>query len=169
MHSFVKNNKGQSLIEGLIISLVLIFFMFAALQVCIIVVDDIYFNFVSFLSTRKAIVSENKNILDNAKNVVNKMVLPYQIETTSIVSYKVTHWHEQILGKTNKDHSNSTMDKHNIKVGYTSKIMFYKLFNLFTPFRTQSTRARMVKSPDEKFYNKAYTDAKEFPSVQISL
>ena len=169
MHSFVKNNKGQSLIEGLIISLILIFFMFAALQVCIIVVDDMYFNFVSFLSTRKAIVSENKDILDNAKNVVNKMVLPYQIETTSIISYKVTHWHEQILGKTNKDHSNSTMDKHNIKVGYTSKIMFYKLFNLFTPFRTQSARARMVKSPDENFYNKAYPDAKEFPSVQISL
>ena len=169
MLSFVKNSKGQSLIEGLIISLILIFFMFAALQVCIVVVDDMYFNFVSFLSTRKAIVSENKNILNNAKNIVNKMVLPYQITTTSVISYKVTHWHEQILGKTNKDHSDSTMDKHNIKIAYTNKIMFYKLFNLFTPLRSQSARARMVKSPDQKFYDKAYPDAKEFPSVQISL
>ena len=67
MFFFVKNNKGQSLIEGLIISLILIFFMFAALQVCIIATDDMYFNFASFAATRKAVISENKNILKNAK------------------------------------------------------------------------------------------------------
>lgn len=165
----VKNNKGQSLIEGLIISLILIFFMFAALQVCILVTDDMYFNFASFAATRKAIVSENKNILNNAKKIVSGIIIPYQIKSISVISYKVTHWHEQILGKTNKDHSGSTLDKHNIKILYTAKTMFYRLFNLFTPVRTQSARARMVKSPDQKFYNKAYPDAKEFPSIDISL
>ena len=169
MHCFVKNNRGQSLIEGLIVSLILIFFMFAALQVCILAVDDMYFNFASFLSTRKAVVSENKNILSNAKNVVGKIILPYQITSSGVTSYKVTHWNEQILGKTNEDHSGSKTDKHNIKISYTTKIMFYKLFNLFTPFRTQSARSRMVKSPDQKFYNKAYPDAQEFPSVKISM
>ena len=169
MFFFVKNNKGQSLIEGLIISLILIFFMFAALQVCIIATDDMYFNFASFAATRKAVISENKNILKNAKQIVNGIIVPYQIKSISVMSYKVTHWHEQILGKTNRDHSGSTLDKHNIKIAYTAKIMFYRLFSLFTPLRTQSARARMVKSPDQNFYNRAYPDAQEFPSIDISL
>ncbi len=165
----VRNNKGQSLIEGLIISLVLISFMFAALQVCILAIDDMYFNFASFAATRKAIVSENKNILNNAKKIVIGIITPYQTKSISVISYKVTHWHEQILGKTNKDHSGSTLDKHNIKILYTTKIIFYRLFSLFTPLRTQSARARMVKSPDQKFYNRAYPNAQEFPSIDISL
>lgn len=166
---FVKNNNGQSLIEGLIISLILIFFMFAALQTCILVTDDMYFNFASFAATRKAIVSNSKNILSNAKKIVNGIVVPYQMKSIGVISYRVTHWHEQILGKTNKDHSDSTLDKHNIKVLYNTKIMFYRIFNLFSPVREQSARARMVKSPDQKFYHRAYPDAKEFPSINISL
>ena len=169
MFFFVRNNKAQSLIEGLIISLILIFFMFAALQVCILGIDDMYFNFASFAATRKAVITNSKNILSNAKKIVSDVVLPYEIKSISVISYKVTHWHEQILGKTNKDHSGLTLDKHNIKILYTTKIMFYRLFSLFTPVRTQSARARMVKSPDQKFYNRAYPDAKEFPSINISL
>ena len=91
------------------------------------------------------------------------------MKSIGVISYRVTHWHEQILGKTNKDHSDSTLDKHNIKVLYNTKIMFYRIFNLFSPVREQSARARMVKSPDQKFYNRAYPDAKEFPSINISL
>ena len=52
-----------------------------------------------------------------------------------------------------------------MKIGYYERIMFARFFNsLF--YREQSARARMVKSPDEQFYNKAYPNAKEFPKYE---
>lgn len=67
-----------------------------------------------------------------------------------------------ILGNNIVDHSNKQIKKHNVKIAYGMNIIFPKLFGRFLPYREQSARARMIKSPDEEFYNKAYPDAREF-------
>lgn len=159
------NNKGQSFIEGFIVACIITVLMFAAIQVCIIVVDDMFLNYSTFSATRKIVVTKSKEISDTAKETVSKFLTPYMLSSNSVFYYKTTHWDEDILGKKITDHSNKQIHKHNVKVGYYTKIMFGRFFDsLF--YREQSARARMVKSPDEKFYTKAYPDAKEFPKYK---
>ncbi len=159
------NISGQSFLEGLIISLAVTVFMFAAIQVCIMVVDDMYFNFTAFNSVRAVSVSKNINISNTAKKNASDLLFAYNLQSTGILNYNTTHWDEKILGNTVKDHNGANVNKHNVKIAYLSDIMFAKLFNS-TSYRRQSARSRMVKSPDEQYYKKAYPNAKEFPSFK---
>lgn len=162
---FCFNNKGQSFLEGFIIACLITVLMFAAIQVCIIVTDDMFLNYSAFSATRKIVVTKNKEIADTAKETVSKLLTAYMLSSKSVFYYKTTDWDEDILGNKILDHSNKKINKHNVKVGYNTRIMFGQFFNsLF--YREQSARARMVKSPDEEFYNKAYPDAKEFPKYE---
>ncbi|MGE4384712.1 MAG: hypothetical protein AB7E39_02450 [Endomicrobiaceae bacterium] len=158
----IYGNCGQSLLEGLIISLLITIFMFGAIQVCIMCVDDMFVNFVAFRATRKISVTKRKQINNTAKQSVSKILSIYSLNSNSIRDYKTTHWDEEVLGNKIKDHHNSSINKHNVKIGYDVKIMFGRLFNA-SSYRHQSARARMIKSPDEEYYNRAYPDAKEFP------
>lgn len=158
---FFSNNKGQSFLEGFIIAIIITVFMFCAIQVCIMVVDDMFLNYTAFCATRKIVVTKNKEISDIAKQTVSKLVMPYKLKSASIKYYKTTHWNENILGNKVLDHSNKEIKKHNVKIAYHTKIMFSRLFG-YMFYREQSARARMIKSPDEQFYNKAYPNAKEF-------
>lgn len=160
------NKRGQSFLEGLIISFIITVFMFAAIQVCITVVDDMFFNFVSFSATRKVIVSSRKEIQNIAKQAVSNILTPYNLGSTSVINYKTTTWNEEILGNKVKDHNGNNTNKYNVKIGYVTGIIFGRLFNNIVGYREQSARARMVKSPDEKYYNKAYPDAKNFPAFK---
>ena len=162
---FYFNNKGQSFLEGFIIACIITVLMFAAIQVCIIVVDDMYLNYSAFSAARKIVVTKSKEISDTAKQTVSKLLVPYTLNSKSIFNYKTTHWDENILGNKILDHDGKQINKHNVKIGYYAKIMFGRFFNS-NYYREQSARARMVKSPDEDFYNKAYPDAKEFPKYE---
>jgi hypothetical protein len=159
------NNKGQSFLEGFIVACIITVLMFAAIQVCIIVVDDMYLNYSAFSATRKIVVTKSKEISDIAKQTVSKFLVPYTLNSKSIFNYKTTHWDENILGNKILDHSDKQINKHNVKIGYYSKVMFGRFF-YSKYYREQSARARMVKSPDEDFYNKAYPNAREFPKYE---
>ena len=159
------NNKGQSFLEGFIIACIITVLMFAAIQVCIIVVDDMYLNYSAFSATRQIVVTKGKDISDTAKQTVSKLLTPYMLNSKSILNYKTTHWDENILGNKILDHSDKQVNKHNVKIGYNAKVMFGRFFDS-AYYREQSARARMVKSPDEDFYNKAYPTAKEFTKYE---
>lgn len=160
--SFFDNNRGQSLIEGFIVAVIITVIMFAAIQLCILVVDDMYANYTAFYAARKIVVTRNSDITDTAKKTVSKFFTPYMLKSRSVTDYKTTHWSETVLGNKIPDHSGHEIKKHNIKIAYKSKVMFYKLFNLENFLREESSRARMIKSPDEEFYNKAYPGSREF-------
>ncbi|MBR3627803.1 MAG: hypothetical protein IKN42_03020 [Elusimicrobia bacterium] len=162
---FCFNNKGQSFLEGFIIACIITVLMFVVIQVCIIVVDDMYLNYSAFSATRKIVVTKSKNISETAKQTISNFLTPYMLNSKSILNYKTTHWDENILGNKIVDHSNKQINKHNVKVGYYVKIMFGRFFNSLY-YREQSARARMIKSPDEDFYNKAYPNAKEFSKYE---
>ncbi|MBO7431481.1 MAG: hypothetical protein J6U02_01110 [Elusimicrobia bacterium] len=162
---FCFNNKGQSFLEGFIVACIITVLMFAAIQVCITAVDDMYLNYTAYSATRKIVVTKSKEISDMSKQTVSKYLLPYMLNSQSIFNYKTTHWDEDILGNKSLDHSGKQVHKHNVKIGYYAKIMFGRFFNSLY-YREQSARARMIKSPDEEFYNKAYPDAKEFKKYE---
>jgi len=168
------SNKGQTLIEGLIVCMLVTALMFGLIQVCVLVVNDMLYNEVSFSATRAVTVTKEKDIQSFSKKTVNKLLITSgltsgllfaDIEQDSRDSdeekSKTTNWEGTILGENIVDHNGTNIKKYNVKVTYKTRLMFYKLFggNLF---REQSARTRMIKSPDVKYYDKAYPDAKNF-------
>jgi len=171
-------NSGQTLIEGLIVCMLVTALMFGLIQVCILVVNDMLYNEVSFFATRAVSVTKEKDIQNFSKKTVNKLLITSglvsgllfaDIEQDSRNSdeekSKTTNWEGTILGENIVDHDGTNIKKYNVKINYKTRLMFYKLFggNLF---RQQSARARMIKSPDIKYYDKAYPDAKTFSEKQ---
>ena len=167
-------NSGQTLIEGLIVCMLVTALMFGLIQVCILVVNDMLYNEVSFSATRAVAVTKEKDIQSFSKKTVNKLLIASgltsgllfaDIEQDSRNSddeeTKTTNWEGTILGENIIDHNGTNIKKYNVKINYKTRLIFYKLFggNLF---RQQSARARMIKSPDIQYYDKAYPDAKTF-------
>jgi hypothetical protein len=171
------SNSGQTLIEGLIVCMLVTALMFGLIQVCILVVNDMLYNEVSFSATRAVSVTKEKDIQIFSKKTVNKLLI-----TSGLVSgllfadieqdgrntdkeAKTTNWEGTILGENIVGHDGTNIKKYNVKINYKTRLMFYKLFggNLF---RQQSARARMIKSPDVEYYDKAYPDAKTFSKKQ---
>lgn len=169
MYLFKKNN-GQAFIEGLIAVMVITIFMFALILVCIIVVNDTLYNEVAFMATRAVSVAKYGQIKDTAQKVADKMFQSNGLSSKNIDNStddngsKTTNWDGTVLGKDIKDHSGVNLKKYNVKIKYNLKIMFADLFDSGGT-RTQWARARMIKSPDEEYYNKAYPGAKEFIKI----
>ncbi|WP_413853943.1 hypothetical protein [Candidatus Ruminimicrobium bovinum] len=166
--------SGQTLIEGLIVCMLVTALMFGLIQVCILVVNDMLYNEVSFSATRAVTVTKEKDIQNFSKKTVNKLLVASGLVSGLLFSdieqdgrdsddekTKTTNWQGTILGENIIDHSGTNIKKYNVKVNYKTRLMFYKLFggNLF---RQQSARARMIKSPDIQYYDKAYPNAKSF-------
>ena len=169
-----QNNKGQTLIEALIVCMLVTALMFGLIQVCILVVNDMLYNEVSFSATRAVAVTDKKDIQNFSKQTVNKLLITSGLTSGLLFSdveqdgrdsneeqSKTTNWQGTILGENIVDHSGTNIKKYNVKVNYKTKVMFYKLFGGHK-FREQSARARMIKSPDAKYYYKAYPNAKKF-------
>jgi len=162
-----KKNKGQAFIEGLIATMIITIFMFALIQVCIIVVKDTLYNEVAFMATRSVSVAKYGKIKDTAQKVADKMFQLNGLSSKKLDNSdeyngsKTTNWDGTVLGKDIKDHGGVNLKKYNVKIKYNLKIIFAYLFDSGGN-RTQWSRARMIKSPDEEYYNKAYPGAREF-------
>ena len=67
--------------------------------------------------------------------------------------------------KTTRDHSGKIIAKETVKIYYFTRVLFGSLVskgNSFKNRRYQSARKRMVPSPDEEYYYKAFPGAKKF-------
>jgi hypothetical protein len=67
--------------------------------------------------------------------------------------------------KTSKDYCGKSITKETVKIYYFTRVLFGRLVskdNSFKNRRYQSSRNRMVPSPDEKYYFKAFPGAKSF-------
>jgi superfamily II RNA helicase len=165
-----KKNNGQAFIEGLIAVMVITIFMFALIQVCIIVVNDTLYNEVAFMATRAVSVAKHSQIKDTAQKVADKMFQLNGLSSKNIDNStdddgsKTTNWDGTVLGKDIKDHNGVNLKKYNVKIKYNMKVIFASLFDS-SRTRTQWSRARMIKSPDEEYYYKAYPGAKEFIKI----
>ncbi len=68
------------------------------------------------------------------------------------------------FGKGYKRSFRINLKKYNVKIKYNMRLMFSSLFGS-DGARTQWARARMIKSPDEEFYYKAYPGARRFVKI----
>lgn len=169
MRLFKKNN-GQAFIEGLIAVMIITVFMFALIQVCIIAVNDTLYNEAAFMSVRAVSVAQSGKIKETAQKATDKMIRLNGLSSGNISDSsdeegsKTTNWDGTVLGKDIKDHSGINLKKYNVKIKYNMRLMFSSLFGS-DGARTQWARARMIKSPAEEFYYKAYPEARRFVKI----
>jgi hypothetical protein len=166
-----RNNNGQALVESLFIVIILTGVFFAALQLCIMVVDDMVCNETAFSAMRAAVVAPARKMSSTVKNISKDLLLPHAYTRLSIMLDETTLWHDTIAGRDIRDHCGNAVQKYDVGVKYTVRVMFASLLQPFsnsvffsggTGTFSRVATARMVKSPDEDFYCKAYPNARPF-------
>lgn len=204
----INNNRGQSLLEALFVVVFTTIIMFAFLQLCIMVVDDMIANEAAFVGMRSAAVtkgSENTKKEEAKKRINAYLFIHYPLasvnskfspnkfvfsdkktvekyfknnsspeeeeESESESSDYITIWTNTNKNYFSTDLSGNKITARTTKVYYFTRIMFGSLVAKFKSERDrlyngsrryQSSRSRMVPSPDSAYYNKAYPGAKNF-------
>jgi hypothetical protein len=163
--------KGQALVESLFITVIMTAVFFAALQLCIMVVDDMICNEAAFSAMRAGVVTPARNLSATVKNVSENMLFPHTYTHKSITLDESTLWHDTIAGQDIRDHSDRAVEKYDVGIQYSIHIMFASLLQPFSQsvffgggrrVIERVASARMVKSPDEDYYYKAYPNAQPF-------
>jgi hypothetical protein len=224
----MKNNYGQSMVEALFVVVFTTIVMFAFLQICIMVVDDMTANEAAFVAMRSAAVTERSERQSEAEgrvksyynyyyyffsNMPNSAAIAlgrsfnfsdkstikrfYARNTNNTQEQSsdgnedsgagdnaeaegqgVTIWPQSNSNvKYTRDFSGNALYKNTVKIYYFTRVMFGWLVAAETSERTwadrfiagigsrrryQSARSRMMPSPDENFYYKAYPGARKF-------
>ncbi|MDR1196083.1 MAG: hypothetical protein LBL00_06385 [Endomicrobium sp.] len=214
-----KNNSGQSLVEALFVVTFTTIIMFAFLQVCIIVVDDMTANEAAFVAMRSAAVTKSNDRKQEAQDRVRTyLLLFYPISSLQnkfnpgnlVYSNKTTvakrlrnrdddtYYDDYEEDESDadgvtledsdrnrvdenrqqyKDYSGRVIEAYTTKFYYFTRVLFGSLVAKFNskrdyPYggarRYQSSRNKMVPSPDEDFYDKAYPGAEKFKNYDLS-
>jgi hypothetical protein len=192
----MKNNLGQAMLESLIVISFISIFALAFIQLCLIVIDDISANEAAFTAMRSAAVTKQKFRAKEAKDRAQKYLLsfyPLSINSKGIIwtdrslveqffkrgqgsdgeviedSQDDLHFIAIWSGrKKAKDYGGNEIKKQTVKIYYYTRVIFGSLFpNTIRNRRFQSSRNRMLPSPDEDFYDKAYPNAKKFKDELI--
>ena len=159
------------MVESIFIVLVLTAVFFAALQLCIMAVDDMVYNEVAFSALRVGIVTPARELSERVKNSTAFLLVLHAISFSSIIPGETTVKHEKIAGKDMRDHGGAAVHKYDINVHYTMRLMFSSLLRPLNhavllgggiPFVERTASARLVKSPDEAYYYRAYPGAQPF-------
>ena len=162
------NNNGQAMVETLLSTVFLIIITFAALQLVIMVVNDLIMNEAVFALSRVAVVSKKDDVKKNTF-LASAVVLATQAKLNgnniTFAAYDVPVDGRDVPGS----HSGTTVQIYNSTVKYIQSVMFGYLFSgpqIMSIGNTNvlkcASRARMVKSPDEDYYDKAYNGAPNF-------
>lgn len=177
------NNKGQALVEAVMVVTCVTIIIFATLQVCVIVVNQLSCNEAAFQVARSLCVAE-MNGKDRSSALALKanataliLLRPFlsidtlQFVPTGIETYEPT----TPLGK---DNEKNDITAYNVDFHYIVNTMFIRLIDPLSQnsysyngvnLLKQYTRARMVKSPDESYYTKAYKDADKFQFFDLGF
>jgi hypothetical protein len=188
------------MLEALFVVVFTTIIMFAFIQICIMVVDDMIANEAAFVAMRSATVTKSKFQTKEVKESVQKYLTSFypgiifgattftpsrfvlsdrnsveryfnktdscgeseNITGSDDVSKCVTIWKGK---KKFKDYSGKNIAKETTKIYYFTRVMFGSLIaknNSFKNRRYQSARNRMIPSPDDKYYYKAFPGAKNF-------
>jgi hypothetical protein len=160
------------MIETLFISVIVVAALFASIQLCIITVNALICNEAAFAAMRIGAVSGGDQLQENVKDAVQALLLPhYATAGRNFLQHETTCWNNTIEGEPAPDHANNAILKYNTNITYSTHILFPSLLQPFSrlvffsggnSILDQTARARMVKSPDEKYYYRAYPKARCF-------
>jgi Tfp pilus assembly protein PilV len=199
-----KSNRGQIMLEALVVIIFTSIIILAFIQICIIAVDDMIANESAFVAMRQAVVTKDnlrhkearkkaKNYLSffypntsfraanfntlrfalsdkktvekyfNRSNTYNENSQTFPTDNDSNYENKsISIWKGK---KTSKDYSGKNITKETVKIYYFTRVLLASLVsngNSSKNRRYQAARNRMVPSPDEKYYYKAFPKAKKF-------
>jgi hypothetical protein len=156
---------GQAMLETLLVIIILTAIGFAALQLCIMVVNDMICNEAAFASVRSAVVSKHSDASSHTDQIARLLLLPHFLTQKDILYEETKLWDSTILGEEMLDHSDATIKKYNANIRYRMRLSFASLIKpslLNSGYVSHTARARMIKSPDESFYFKAFPEADNF-------
>ncbi|MDR3071239.1 MAG: hypothetical protein LBU29_01370 [Endomicrobium sp.] len=188
MRQYIFDNKGQSLVEALVVVMFITVIVLLFIKICKIVVDGMLANEAAFVAARSAAVTKMGKRSAEAKNKIKNYLAFFSCTATnfdlmfftlsnkkSVVKYfkKSDGIGENILDEMNdslkqknksvniwkgrkhaRDYSGQVVTKETVKIYYSARLLFNR--------RYQAARNRMVASPDEKYYYKAFPEAKKF-------
>ncbi|MCX5781623.1 MAG: hypothetical protein NT145_02810 [Elusimicrobia bacterium] len=162
-----KNNRGQAMIETLLSTVFLTIVVFAGIQLVIMVVNDLIANEAAFAISRVAVVSKTDKDV-KAKTLASALFL-FMNEISSgkldFVPYNVPVDYVTLEGAHINERTNRPKEikSYNTRLKYLQSIMFGKLLSGSTILsigntnvKRNTSRAWMVKSPDEDYYDKSY-------------
>ena len=167
-------SKGQALIESAIIILMLTAILFASLQLCILVINSLIANEAAFTVNRISVVTAGGT--DAVKQKIQlaavALFLPHvSFERPSFLPELASFYESDEQKEPGVYESGGRLVRHSIEIRYLNKIMFGSLLNpgnmagfLSGGINVMQNTAssRMIKSPDEPYYKRAYKGAKEY-------
>ena len=174
MKNRLLDSKGQALIETIFLLTGVTIILFATIQVCVIVTNEFICNEAAFAAARSLSVNEvaGKNEDGEPNNKALLTITPILAPHISANNLTFVPTGIKIDEKSfGIDRQSQDIVVYNVNLNYLVNTMFIKLIDPLGEksysyaginLLKQCTRARMVKSPDENFYKKAYKDAEEF-------
>lgn len=164
----MKNPKGQALVETAIIIFILTAMTFGALQVCVLVVNDLITNEASYAISRIVAVHSGDDSRLRTKMIESSVyLLAKYVNPKSLMFLPVKAVADPVENEKYNYIAGGKVIRFNTEIKYISRIMFGSLLQ---PAKLPGTRGivervasvRMIKSPDEEYYNRAYPGARNF-------
>ena len=162
----VLDKRGQALVETLLTTVSLTIIVFAAVQLMIMVVNDLTMNEAAFAISRVAVVSKQNDVSSRTRIASAYLVLSrIDVKNIAFAAYDL-----RVEGKDSPgSHKDRTVKTYSTTIKYVQSVMFASLlsgpkilsFGNVNLIKSAS-RSWMVKSPDEDYYDKAYPDAPTF-------
>lgn len=165
-----RSQRGQAMVEALFAVIFFTAALFAAVQLAIIGMDDLAVNEAAFSVMGIAAVTPAARVREAVDAATAVRLLPHH-GGDNVTGFRATVWDEKILGRDMPDHAGRQIKKYNVNIAYDVQLMFASLLRPFSGsiflsggdrVRTQTARARMVKSPDEEYYGRAWPGAASF-------
>lgn len=172
-HMFMKvrkDQRGQAMVESMLIVVLLTIVLFAALQILVVVINDMVVNEAAFSAARASAVTsgEDARLKEKTGLVTLALLSPHYSSGNLLTAGADT------TTTMNNDYcyySKGGSVRLDTEIDYTSRILFPSLVrpggSKAFPGNTggvmrNTARARMIKSPDEEYYDKAYFGARLF-------
>ncbi|OGS17263.1 MAG: hypothetical protein A2219_00195 [Elusimicrobia bacterium RIFOXYA2_FULL_50_26] len=170
----MRASKGQALIESALIIFMLTAILFASLQLCILVINNLIANEAAFTVNRIAVVTEGGT--DAVKMKIQlaaiALFLPHvSFERPSFLPELASFYESDGEKEAGVYESGGTLVRRSIEIRYLNKIMFGSLLNPVgnagflsggINVMQNTASSRMIKSPDEPYYKRAYKGAKGY-------
>ncbi|MHB9154534.1 MAG: hypothetical protein ACYC5N_02440 [Endomicrobiales bacterium] len=165
----MKSMRGQAVIESMLIVVLLTIVLFAALQIVITVVNDMVANEAAFSAARAATVTPGDDTRLKEKSLRASMALLSPHFSSRNVLFANTNT-ETNVNSSFPYYSKGGSIRLETAIDYTSRILFPSLVNPDsrkaltgkTGLMQNTAHMRMIKSPDEDYYDKAYFGARSF-------
>jgi hypothetical protein len=156
------------MVETLLIIVTLTAVAFAALQLCIVVLDDLICTEAAFSAVRSAVIAPDADCASRAENTARLLLFPHAVSLNNMAYDATRVWTKTVEGRDIRDHGRIPLRAFNANIEYR---VFISMASLLRPSGITHTgpadlhhvaRARMIKSPDEAYYFRAYPHARRF-------